>query len=651
MTASSLNRQWRPSRFSEMVGQEHVVTTLQNAVIRDQVAHAYIFAGPRGTGKTTAARLLAKSVNCEEPSVGSETSEPCNECDSCLSISQGNAMSVVEMDAASHRGIDDIRQLQERVPYASTAGRFRVYILDEVHMLTPEAFNALLKTLEEPPEHVIFILATTEPHKVPVTIQSRCQRFDFRYLTVEEVSLRLHHVVKSQNDFEVEESAVQAISSYADGAVRDALSLLEQCRDYSTGVIKEEHVREVVGAVPRQVMADYAYLLQDGDIAGLMELIEQVSVGGADMAQFIRELLSFFRDLMLYGASGGKQKPILPDEFLKQIEDLAGSFTVNSLLTIVDKFAETEDRARYATQPRFLLEMCTIRLAGLFNNQLEQKNVVGRDAADGEKSSKDSSMEEISEDEVPSKKQKHPNRKKPANKDGNSDQQTVKKQDTSPPVEEDLTGQIQKNWERIKGVVKQRSLPAEALLQPARPGPVEDDTLLLVFDNHFEYHRDRTQNQNRTLIEKAVEKVIGRNLAVSCVMEEEVEDDVDGSNNRNKSSSHSNPGQHNMKAEADTVDEDRRDAAEYEANKVSERDPADKQHQSNDLENARSGEGQINREESQNTEDDGKKSEHGHMVQTTESSADATLQEVLKMFDGRVVGSITEFDIPAEPEA
>ncbi len=498
MQRSSLYRQWRPRRFDEMVGQEHVVTTLRNAVMRDQVAHAYIFAGPRGTGKTTAARLLAKVVNCD--AVDESTGEPCNDCESCRSIDGGASMSVVEMDAASHRGIDDIRELQERVPYASTSGRFRVYILDEAHMLTPEAFNALLKTLEEPPSHVIFILATTEPHKIPVTVQSRCQRFDFRYLTQDEIVARLWQVIEADESLSVTEPAVWTMARRAAGAVRDALSLLEQCRDYSAGSIDEEHVRQVTGAVSREVLFDYARSIGASDVPRALAIIDEVSMAGADAAQFIKDLLAFFRDLLMYRASDGAYNPVMPESDLDELKQVAESIRLVHLLEVVDKLAETEDRTRYSTQPRFLLEMTTIRLASVDEESVQTAAAPSR--------------EEAPEEEKPEPTSPvRPKKQRPARPASQST-------DSAPPSgnEDDL----QTVWGRVKEAVRRASLPTHALLQPARPGGIRDGAFILVFDDQYKFHRDRTEEQGRQVLEEAIKGVTGEALRIRCLMESEV---------------------------------------------------------------------------------------------------------------------------------
>ncbi len=592
MTGSSLYRQWRPDRFEEVVGQEHVVTTLKNAISRDQVAHAYIFAGPRGTGKTTIARLLAKSVNCRQTSA--DNVEPCNNCDPCKDVIASNSMNVVEMDAASHRGIDDIRELQERVPYANPNGRFRVYILDEAHMLTAEAFNALLKTLEEPPAHVIFILCTTEPHKIPVTIHSRCQRFDFRFLTVLEIADRIEMVVAADPSLEVEEAAVWSIAVSAEGAVRDALGLLEQVRDYAGGRISEEDVRMVTGVVSRRKIFEYVELMAKGDIAALLDLTEGVLLGGADMGQFIRELLATFRDMLLFRASDGARKPIIPDDELDRMNSLTSAFDLPRLLEMVDTLSEAESRARYVSRPAFLLEMATIKLArpasvGVdpsevpVNGGHEQVQVGSTTGETATASSQGDAGAEVSGIEVDSVV-------------GESPAETTSKSDTTPPGDGGELGESE--WERIKEAVRRVNMPAYALLQPARPGSKGDGRIVLVFQDGFSYHKERTEKENCELVEKAAAKILGEPVRIKCVFESEVDSPT---------------------ARAVSANPPDDDEGEFESASRDERGEPD-----GDLE-------QMDAE-------------------TTGDSAGEDLEDVLRAFDGRIVERGVDLETPGSEE-
>ncbi|WP_455718857.1 DNA polymerase III subunit gamma/tau, partial [Anaerosporobacter sp.] len=283
MAYTALYRKFRPTEFGDVKGQDHIVTTLKNQIKSDRVGHAYLFCGTRGTGKTTIAKILAKAVNCESPIDGN----PCNECSMCKEINSQNSMNVIEIDAASNNGVDNIRDIIDEVQYSPTRGRYKVYIIDEVHMLSAGAFNALLKTLEEPPSYVIFILATTEVHKIPVTILSRCQRYDFKRITIDIITERLYELLEKEQ-VEAEEKAVRYIAKSADGALRDALSLLDQCMAFYFGEkLTYDNVLNVLGAVDTQVFSTLLRYIIDGKVTECIELIEKLIIEGRELGQFV----------------------------------------------------------------------------------------------------------------------------------------------------------------------------------------------------------------------------------------------------------------------------------------------------------------------------------------------------------------------------
>ena len=290
-----LARRWRPRLFSEVVGQEHVTRTLQNAISANRIAHAYLFSGPRGVGKTTVARIFAKAVNC----TGDTKLEPCEKCTICKEISSGRSIDVIEIDAASNRGIDEIREIRESVKFAPVSGRYKVYIIDEAHMITHDAFNAFLKTLEEPPEHVIFIMATTEPHKIPATILSRCQRFDFRMLTRREIIDRLKELVDA-DDFSVDDEALSMIAESADGGMRDAESILDQLLSFGDGNVRAEEVSKILGFGTYQLMDQLVENILQSNSAESLKSLNSLAEQGADLNQCLKKLVSYFRDLMVY---------------------------------------------------------------------------------------------------------------------------------------------------------------------------------------------------------------------------------------------------------------------------------------------------------------------------------------------------------------
>jgi len=294
MAHLALYRAWRPQTFKDMVGQQHIVQTLQNAIREDRLSHAYLFSGPRGTGKTSAAKILAKAVNCEH----GPSPEPCNQCSQCERITSGSVMDVIEIDAASNRGVEEIRDIRDKVKYSPTEVRRKVYIIDEVHMLTTEAFNALLKTLEEPPGHVMFVLATTEPHKLPPTIISRCQRFDFRRVSLEEQAGRLREIC-TEEQITAEEAALQYIARLSDGGMRDALSLLDQISSFTGGQVSLEQAIEATGGLPSEQFARLAVAIREHDASKVLLEIDEMMKAGKSADKCLEQLMHYFRDLLL----------------------------------------------------------------------------------------------------------------------------------------------------------------------------------------------------------------------------------------------------------------------------------------------------------------------------------------------------------------
>ena len=357
MAYVALYRRWRPESFADLVGQEHISRTLSRAVTSGQTSHAYLFTGPRGTGKTSTAKILARALNCAE----GPTLTPCGVCDSCRSISDGSSMDVFEIDAASNRGIDEIRDLRESVKFAPTEGHYKIYIIDEVHMLTTEAFNALLKTLEEPPERVIFILATTEPHKVPATIQSRCQRYDFHRITVTEIRDRLIYVCK-ESDIAAEENALDIIAAQADGGMRDALSILDQCMALAEGTLTAERVQEALGLVGRAWIRRMAGEIAARDAAALIAQLSELLQSGRELKQVLAELAQYFRRLMIAGVGGAVSAAELCAGDAEELRMDAAQFTQEEIMAILRRLNETMQELRTSPQPRIAVETLLIGL-------------------------------------------------------------------------------------------------------------------------------------------------------------------------------------------------------------------------------------------------------------------------------------------------
>lgn len=359
MSYTALYRKFRPTEFGDVKGQEHIVTTLQNQIKADRIGHAYLFCGTRGTGKTTAAKIFAKAVNCEHPVDGS----PCGECEMCRSIAAGTSMNVIEIDAASNNGVDNIREIKEEVTYRPTEGRYKVYIIDEVHMLSSGAFNALLKTLEEPPEYVIFILATTEVHKIPVTIMSRCQHYDFRRITIETISDRLKELMEAEQ-VEIEDKAIRYIAKAADGSMRDALSLLDQCIAFYLGQkLTYDHVLEVLGAVDTDVFSRLLRNLIGRNVPAVLDTVEELVMQGRELLQLSVDFTWYLRNLLLVKTSDMPEDVLdVSSENLAQLKEEAEMIEADVLLRYIRIFSELSEQLRYATQKRVLLEVTLIKL-------------------------------------------------------------------------------------------------------------------------------------------------------------------------------------------------------------------------------------------------------------------------------------------------
>jgi DNA polymerase-3 subunit gamma/tau len=356
-----LARKWRPQLFEEVVGQQHITQTLQNAISQKRVAHAFLFTGARGVGKTSTARILAKALNCEKgPQIN-----PCDQCTNCQEVTHGNSMDVIEIDGASNRGIDEIRELKENVRYTPAKSRYKIYIIDEVHMLTKEAFNALLKTLEEPPPHIIFIFATTEPHKIPATILSRCQRYDFKRIPFREVIGSLKRIVEEEK-IQISQRGLLSIAQESEGSLRDAQSLLDQVIAYAGENIRDEDIAEVLGLIDRKILNDTIEAIANRNVERCMEVIEVVYHFGYDLQHFCRELLQYLRNLILIKVSQHPEGLMeLPEEELELFKKQAEKFQFDQLNHLFSLLLKGEQEIAQSTFPRTMLEMTLIRMATL----------------------------------------------------------------------------------------------------------------------------------------------------------------------------------------------------------------------------------------------------------------------------------------------
>lgn len=487
MSYTALYRKFRPDNFDEVKGQDAIVTTLRNQVKSGKTGHAYLFCGTRGTGKTTVAKILAKAVNCEDLQNGS----PCNKCAICRAIQSGSSMNVIEIDAASNNGVDNIREIVDEVKYSPTEGKYKVYIIDEVHMLSPGAFNALLKTLEEPPSYIMFILATTEVQKIPITILSRCQRYDFKRITVDCIAERLTELVEREG-LSAQEKALRYIAKMADGAMRDALSLLDQCiAFYPDETLSYEGVLEILGSVDVEVFARLLRYICGGDIRSCILLLDEVIIAGGELVQFVLDFTWYLRNLLL----------------LKVSEDMGGILDVSQdqaallkhesevvegeiLIRYIRIFSELSNQIKYATQKRIIVEVGLIKLcrpametdySSLVDRvrQLEARLESGNFVQNSQREAE----EEQREEEVPP---------------------------LLPAVTEDMR-KIAASWGEI---LKKLPSPVRVVLIGARPSPGKENLLLLVFEHEVDrrFIEDRLEQ-----VTDVVQEVVGKAVEVRTV--------------------------------------------------------------------------------------------------------------------------------------
>ena len=369
MGYTALYRKFRPTKFSEIVGQEHIKRTLKNQLISDRVGHAYLFNGGRGTGKTTTAKILARAVNC----LNLKDGEPCNECEICKGALDGSLTDIIEMDAASNNSVEDVRSLRAAVNFLPTKAKYRVYIIDEVHMLSTGAFNALLKTLEEPPEHVKFILATTEPQKLPATILSRCQRFDFKRISNEDIVKDLEYVCK-ESEIKITKEALNLIAVLAEGGMRDALSILERCNQENTSEIDEDKVKELVGIPKTIFINNIVNAIVDSNVDASLQALQEVIDDGKDINNLVWEIIKYIKDVLLYKST--KKTEMYNDEEIEKIKLISEKISKQELIELICNLSEIENNMRLSTQKLIILQTGLIKLCNrqLWENSTDNSN-------------------------------------------------------------------------------------------------------------------------------------------------------------------------------------------------------------------------------------------------------------------------------------
>jgi DNA polymerase-3 subunit gamma/tau len=485
---------WRPGNFDEIVGQKHIVTTLKSALEKKRLAHAYLFSGPRGVGKTSTARILAKAFNCKD----GPTVNPCQKCSSCLEITQGRSLDVIEIDGASNRGIDEIRVLRENVKFPPVGGKFKIYIIDEVHMLTVEAFNALLKTLEEPPDFVKFIFATTQPHKVIPTILSRCQRLDFRRISVMETIGQLERIV-SQEKISIDKDVLFAIAKSSDGSLRDAESILDQLISFSQGKISLQDITSVLGLVEQDVLLEITDKIIKKDAVGTLVLFNQIIDAGKDISVFLASLIEHFRNLMVAKISNADPKLIdLPEEFCVRLLEQSRALSLEEIFSAFNLLVNTQEVARRLDSLRIPLEIGLIKLA----HDKKRGDVL------------------------------HPGQHSLAPKEINRMKDTVEEKKEMPHNSVSLEN-IKEKWQAIIDNLSRIKISVATYLNEGDPVRLERGVLTISFPRDYSLHKESLERrENKEIIEKIISELSDSNLKVHFTLSK---DNIEKSDNQDSS--------------------------------------------------------------------------------------------------------------------
>lgn len=531
MSYVALYRKWRPRTFEDVVGQDHIITTLKNQIMHNRIAHAYLFSGTRGTGKTSTAKIFARAVNCPHPIEGN----PCDQCEVCKQIESAEVMDIIEVDAASNRGVDEIRELREKVNYPPSIGKYKVYIIDEVHMLTQEAFNALLKTLEEPPKHVIFILATTEPHKLPATILSRCQRFDFKRVLVQDMVERMGYICREMN-ISIEKRALELIAKNAQGALRDALSILDQCLSLveEGKTITYESIIDALGLASNRWLYDISQSMLEQNIEDTIKFLHQMIDNGKDMMQIVKQLTEYFRNILIMKTLSHPQDILeLPQEQIKVLKVQGEKTSEERLFRFINELNEAENKMKYSSQPIIILEMNLIKLCkqpkgNALEDMIERLNLLEKKVEGGD-FSPHSQTRGISRPSPPKTEEEKPSTMDQINekewpKEETSPKNSLQPQPKAFEKNDSLTLQdIQEKWENIMKEVKKRKVQVAALLKEGQPVQFREGKLYIGFKDGFGFHQAAlAKRENTEIVEQVISEITNSLVKVQCTMMDQI---------------------------------------------------------------------------------------------------------------------------------
>lgn len=509
----ALYRRWRSQNFDEVVGQEHITHTLRNALREGRVAHAYLFSGPRGTGKTSTARILAKALNCTAP----EADRPCNQCATCIAINEGRMIDLIEIDAASNNSVDDVRELRDKVGFRPSEGRYKVYIIDEVHMLSGPAFNALLKTLEEPPPHVRFILATTEPHKIPATVLSRCQRFDFRRIPAPEIAGHLRHIVTDEG-FKAEDEALMAIARSAQGCMRDAVSLLDQMFSVGDQTVTLHQVQQVLGAVGGQLVYDLVDALADKQIPQGLRLVQQLVLDGASLTEFCHQVVEHLRGIMVLQMA---QDPALlnelPNEMVRQMQSQAQRMSLPTTITAVKRFSEAINQLKGSYQPQLPLELAFIEAV----NGVAVAPAVVAVAPVAAPNTTPVAAAVVAPEATPATASKTGSKSKPAPANGNPPAPPPVEAEP-PPLDQAAIKRLRDQWKQLQAQIKNDlGVKVWAALNSVRDIAVSDRGVAFAFGNNAFAQQMISQTENHSRIVTILSDFLGRPVQLECQLGEQ----------------------------------------------------------------------------------------------------------------------------------